>query len=185
VVIVRGAVGTGKSTAAAEIADELGGAVVASDRVRKWLAGLAPTERARGADLDALYAEGVTDQVYAAILERARPVLVSGRAAVLDATWARARYLEQALAFARDHRASCLLIETRCPREAALGRLAARAAGGNDPSDAGPERYDASVAALEEAPGWPAPWRTTIDTQPSDWKQTARAWVRGTLREAP
>ena len=44
-VLVGGIVGTGKSTAAAELADAAGAVVIASDRVRKRLAGLAPTER--------------------------------------------------------------------------------------------------------------------------------------------
>jgi len=123
----------------------------------------------------------MTDQVYAAILERAEPVVASGRAAVLDATWARARHLEQALAIARKRRVPCLLVETRCPREVALARLAARAAAGNDPSDAGPERYDASRAALEAASGWPDERQLAVDTEPDGWKGAARARVRAAL----
>lgn len=180
-ILVGGAVGTGKSTVAAELADALGGAVIASDRVRKHLAGLSPTDRVRGSEQDALYAEGVTDQVYEALLERADPVVGSGRAAVLDATWARRRYRARALRVAAERGLRPLFVETRCAREVALTRLSARMRAGRDPSDAGPERFDPSVAAFEAASEWPEDARVSIDTDRDGWKQELQTRVRRAL----
>ena len=176
-VLVCGAVGTGKSTAAAVIADALGGAVIASDRVRKRLAGLSPTERPRGAEQDVLYAEAMTDRVYAGLFERADPVSASGRAAVLDATWSRRRHREDALSFAGERGLRVLLVRTHCARDVALRRLAARAALGRDPSDAGPERFDASVAAFENESEWPAAARIEASTERDLWRQQLRAHI--------
>lgn len=174
-VLVAGAVGTGKSTVARAAREALRGATVASDRVRKRLAGLGPTERVRGAQQESLYAEETTERVYAALLERAAPILDSGRAAVLDATFSRRRHREQALRFAEARGAAALLVELRCDRDVALGRLAARAARGSDASDAGPERYDASVAAFEAPEEWPAEARLVVRTDLPDWTRALTA----------
>lgn len=177
VVLVCGAVGTGKSTAAAEVAGALRGVVVASDRVRKRLAGLAPTDRARGAAQDSLYAADTTDRVYAGLLDRARPVVGAGRVAVLDATWSLRAHRLQALAFAAECGAPALLVRTHCARDVAMRRLATRAALGRDPSDAGPERFDPSVAAFEPATEWPAQARVDVATERDLWRDELRAHV--------
>ena len=85
-VLVGGIVGTGKSTAAAELAEALGGVVIASDRVRKRQANLAPTAHASAGLDSGLYDPTRRERVYAGLLERAAPVLASGRSALLDAT---------------------------------------------------------------------------------------------------
>ncbi len=184
-VLVCGVVGTGKSTAAAEIADTLGGAVVSSDRVRKQLAGLPPTAHPSGAEQRALYARDTTVRVYARLLEHAAPVLGSGRAAVLDATWSLREDRAAALALAEERGVPVLLVEVRCARGVVLARLATRAASGRDPSDAGPERYDASVASFEAPDEWPAQRRLEIDTEPPGWKEALRSRVASALSESP
>lgn len=174
-VLVCGAVGTGKSSAAAEIAAVLGGVIIASDRVRKRIAGLAPTDRPRGAAQDALYAAQTTDDVYAGLLERASPVLDSGRTVVLDATWSRRAHRERALALAAERAIPVLLVRTHCARDVAMRRLATRAALGRDPSDAGPERFDPSVAAFEPATEWPSDARIDVATERDTWRDELRA----------
>jgi predicted kinase len=168
-VLVAGVVGTGKSTAAALLADRTGGAVIASDRVRKRLAGLAPT--ARGGAGAGLYSDAAREAVYAALLERAAPVLEGGRVAILDATYARARQRGAALAWARTHGVSTWIVETICSPETARARLARRAARDRDASDAGPERYPGSVAEFEAlSPSEGAAIRTIATDHPR-WRR--------------
>ncbi len=185
-ILVCGAVGTGKSTAAKEIADVACGVVIASDRVRKQLAGLAPTARPRGAAQDALYAAETTDRVYEGLLERAAPVIGSGRTVVLDATWSRRRHRDAARALASAHGLPTLLVRTHCARDVAMQRLATRAALGRDPSDAGPERFDPSVAAFEPLSEWPAAERIEIASDREGWRGQLRSrierWQAGTPR---
>jgi hypothetical protein len=149
--------------------------------VRKHLAGLSPTDRVRGSEQDAPYAEGVTDQVYEALLERADPVVGSGLAAVLDATWSRRRCRARALRVAAERGLRPLFVETRCAREVALARLSARMRAGRDPSDAGPERFDLSVSAFEAASEWPEDARLSIDTDRDGWKQELQTRLQRAL----
>jgi hypothetical protein len=173
-VLVGGIVGTGKSTAAAELAEALAGVVIASDRVRKHEAGLAPTQRA-GSGLDSgLYDPARREQVYAGLLERAAPVLASGRSALLDATWSRAADRERARAFAHAHGVRAFFVETRCSRSVALERLARRRAAASDASDAGPEFHARSVARFEPLREWPAADLRVVGTDREDWKRELR-----------
>jgi len=146
-VVVAGVVGTGKSTVAGRLADAVGGVVIASDRVRKALRGLEPTDR--GGAAAGLYAEGEKDAVYAALLDRAEPVLESGRVAVLDATYARERHRSAVLELASRYEVPMWILETRCDAETAIERLALRQASGRDPSDAGPALHARSGREFE------------------------------------
>jgi aminoglycoside phosphotransferase family enzyme/predicted kinase len=153
--VVCGSVGTGKSTVAEHVADLGEGVVISSDRTRKALAGLAPESRAHAHAGAALYADAATERVYAALLERAEPVLRSGRAAVLDATFAQAAQRDAARAFAARLGARAVLVEVTCAEDVARARVAQRAARGADPSDAGPELVAPSRARFEPPREWP------------------------------
>jgi aminoglycoside phosphotransferase family enzyme/predicted kinase len=170
--LVGGVVGTGKSTVAAELANHLDGVVIASDRVRKRLAGVSATTRLGAGWQRGAYAPEQTERVYSALLERARPVLVSGRAAILDATFARRAQRAQAAQLASELGVDVFFVEARCAAEVARERLARRAAAGRDPSDAGPELYDASAREFEPASEWPERSRASVLTDASDWRAT-------------
>lgn len=145
--LVAGVVGTGKSTVAAALADATGGVVIASDRVRKHLAGL-PVEDRSGA-AKGLYGDAAKDAVYAALLERAAPVLDGGRVAILDATFASRAHRDAAVAIARARGLCVTMLEIVCDPATARARLARRVRRGLGASDAGPGRYDRSVAEFE------------------------------------
>ena len=174
VVAVGGIVGTGKSTVAAALADATGGAVISSDRVRKRQAGLAPT--ARG-DAE-LYGAERTRRTYAGLLERALPVVRSGRPALLDATWASVRLRAPLRAFAAEHGLRAFFVETVCAASVARERLAARARAGTDPSDAGPDRYEPSAAGFEPPREWPAAARAQIATDHRSWRGDVESLAR-------
>jgi aminoglycoside phosphotransferase family enzyme/predicted kinase len=170
-VLVGGVVGTGKSTAARALAELGGGVVVSSDRVRKRLAGLAPTARPAGGRDEGLYAPQARERVYEALLARAAPLLASGRGAILDATWSRRADREKARALARAHAARCVFLETTCAPEVARARLAQREAAGRDPSDAGPEFLAVSAARFEPwAAGEPGA-HVALRTDRPEWRE--------------
>ncbi len=164
-IAVSGAVGSGKSSVAEELADRLDAVVIGSDRVRKRLWGAAPTDRLARGWGEGVYAPEQTDRTYEAMLERVEPVLGSGRPAILDATFSRARHRDRAFAAARRLGAEPFLVEVRCDPDVARERLARRAKAGDDPSDAGPEALDASLAAFEKI-DTPA---ALVDTTLPDW----------------
>ena len=101
--------------------------MVSSDRVRKVMAGIAPTARGDAA----LYTAAAVAGNYGEVLGRARAVLESGRGVILDATFSSLRRRQEAAELARSTGAALVFVETRCadprdPRGTARG--AARAA---------------------------------------------------------
>jgi hypothetical protein len=169
-VLVGGVVGTGKSTVAAALADELDGVVVASDRVRKRLAGVSPNARIGGAWQGGAYTAEFTERTYAGLLERARPVLESGRVAILDATFARRANRAAAAGLAAEVGVEAQFIEVSCRAELVRERLSLRAAAGTDPSDAGPEHYAESARAFEGPTEWPERSRAVVHTDRDGWR---------------
>jgi aminoglycoside phosphotransferase family enzyme/predicted kinase len=165
VVLVGGSVGTGKSTAAKALADGLQGVVISSDRVRKHLLRIAPTERADASS----YTPAQKARVYAELLPRAAAVIDSGRTAILDATWGRRQDREMVLRWARDRGVRAFFVEARCAGEVARERLRRRAAAADDASDADASLQRASASAFEPATEWPREARAAVATDEPDW----------------
>lgn len=176
VVLLAGVVGTGKSTVADRAAELTDSVIISSDRVRPRFADLFGID-----DPESLYAPRVKDAVYAGMLDRAEAVVASGRGVVLDATFSRAAWREAACAWARSHELPLVLVETRCPPPVVLARLEHRQAEGRDPSEAGPERYQASVAAFERIREPPSASHLVLHTERGDWEEDLREGLRRLL----
>ena len=185
VILMTGIVGTGKSTAANAIAEGLDAAVVvASDRVRKHLAGIAASDHG-GAEVDAgIYSQEFTQRVYTGLLERSEPVTNSGRVVVLDATFSSQDHRAQAVEFARARGLPVLIVETRSSRGRTIQRLEDRARDANDPSDAGPEFHAASVARFVPVEKPAEGDHIVVDTESPSWKRDLQARVRDWRRVA-
>jgi len=110
-VAVGGVIGSGKSTLAAALGAELAAPVVGSDRTRKALAGLAPTERGT----DDLYTPERKEATYVELLRRAEVVLGSGRTVIVDATFESPSWRRRAAHLARAAGARFAFIEASCP----------------------------------------------------------------------
>jgi len=149
VVAVTGVVGSGKSTLAAGLGRELAAPVVASDRVRKAIAGLAGSERGDAS----LYTPAAIDRNYREVLSRAADVLGSRRGVILDATFSSHHFRQEAGALARREGARFALIEIRCPDRAVLAaRLLERRRGGSV-SDATDVDLDRLLSGYEAVDG--------------------------------
>jgi aminoglycoside phosphotransferase family enzyme/predicted kinase len=169
-VILSGIVGTGKSSVAHAIAEEVGGVVVSSDRLRKRLAGLSAADHSRAGDSEGLYSRAATERVYRGLLERAEPITCSGRTAVLDATFSSASQREAARSAARALGVPLYIAETRCDPGVVVQRLTERATRRDDPSDAGPEFYGHSAAGFEPVREGEADAHLVVHTDAPDWR---------------
>jgi aminoglycoside phosphotransferase family enzyme/predicted kinase len=176
-VLVGGSVGTGKSSVANALAEATPAAVLASDRVRKTLAGLPPEAHAPAAAGAGLYTAAWSERTYAALLERATPALRSGRLVVLDATWSARAGRDRARALARRLGAAAWFVRVDCAEETALERVRRRAARGLDPSDAGPERVAPSRREFEPLDEWPRETRLELATGEPAWRDELRRLV--------
>ena len=188
VVAMAGVVGTGKSTAAQEVADSLDGtAVISSDRVRKRLAGRDPLDRTDAAVDAGIYAADVTQRVYRGLLDRAESVVGSGRVAVLDATFSSPDQRAGAAAFARARGVPFLIVETRCQEAGVRQRLEDRVRHGRDVSDAGPAFYAASVSRYVPVQAEEGD-HLVVDTESPSWRLDLRkqvqAWYRRSVHDS-
>jgi len=170
VFLVGGIIGSGKSTVARALADLNSAAIVASDRVRLSIDD--GTASAAGADWQqGRYAPEATGRVYEEMLVRAVAVVQSGRPVILDASWADAARRARARAWAAEQGAETVFVEVRCGRDETLVRLARRQREGTDPSEAGPELYDAFVASFEpvEEGEWAGDRHWQLETDRASW----------------
>jgi aminoglycoside phosphotransferase family enzyme/predicted kinase len=170
-VLTTGTVGSGKSTVARAAAEYLEGGLISSDRTRKRLAGLASDARRKAAPGEGLYTDEHTREVYRGLLERAEPVVLSGRVAVLDATFARESWRASARSWAERRGLPVLLLDVRCRRAVALERLAAREGDARRVSDAGPEFLDESLRRYETPDaGWKS-MQAVVRTDEESWRE--------------
>jgi len=86
-ILVGGLPGTGKSTVAGGVADELNAVLLRSDRVRKEDEQRDPRSSGAGEWEHGLYRPDATRHTYAILLRRARELLAFGENVVLDASW--------------------------------------------------------------------------------------------------
>ncbi len=172
ITITCGGVGCGKSTVASEFAEALPAVVVSSDHTRKRLAGMRDDDRsaAGGAPQTGLYSEARTEQVYRAMLERAGPIVDSGRNVILDASFSRAAQRDSVRHWAAGHGIAAQLLEVTCRETVALERLAKRERSGRDASDAGPALYRWSVANFQPPTEWPRESLIAIATDDPKWR---------------
>lgn len=162
-VLTGGLPATGKSVLARGLAEGAGFVYLASDEVRKELAGLTPTEPAAAALDEGIYTPEWTERVYAVCLERAEEALFQGRRVVVDATFqedARRRaYLEAAHAWG----VPAVLLVCEAPPEVVRERMARRS---REPgvSDADWAIYQAVAERWEEPEEAPTEAVVRIDT---------------------
>ncbi|MFC0038633.1 AAA family ATPase [Actinomadura rayongensis] len=155
-VLVGGLPGTGKTTLADGLAAELGATVLASDRVRKELAGLAPETSAATPYGTGLYTPESTRRTYAELAGRAARLLRHGETVVLDASWTSAEHRALAAETAKQAHADVVAIECRAPADVREGRLRDRRPGASD--------ADRDIARRMEARADPWPEAVPLDT---------------------
>ena len=117
-VVIGGLPGTGKTTLAAALGDELGWSVLRSDEMRKELAGLDPLEHVPAAYGEGLYEPDVTKSTYYALFFRAGQLLARGESVVVDASFSKTTWRDMAVALAADadcrsHRAPVPVVSRR------------------------------------------------------------------------
>jgi predicted kinase len=87
--------------------------------------------------------------VYGRLLSMAQEELKNGRSVILDATFSRQKWREEAVRLAQDLDANILFVECTCSRTAILDRLGRRRQGYDGQSDARPEHLPGFIAEFE------------------------------------
>jgi aminoglycoside phosphotransferase family enzyme/predicted kinase len=157
--LIGGLMGTGKSTLAQALGQELGWRIYSSDGARKRLLAGSAAETAQAAFGAGGYSAEWTERTYAALADAAASSLKAGHSVILDATWSSRAHREQVAAIAATHGAQAIFLECVCPRPVALDRLRGRwqakvsgALPSDSPSvasDGRPELHDAQAASWQ------------------------------------
>ena len=167
-VLVGGLPGTGKSTLARRLGERTGWAVLASDVMRKQLAGVSPSTPMAAPFGEGIYAPRVTEATYRELLASARRRLERGTSVIIDASWVAAGLRVEAMVTAEAAAAELCQLHCVAPAEVASARLAQRRP--HDASDA-----DVAIAATMAAGA--ASWSeaTIIDTSGATTASEAQA----------
>jgi len=149
-VVTFGLIGTGKSTLARSLSEELSCKVISSDEVRKEIMGVKPTAR-RYEEFDkGIYSPNITNVTYRELLNRGRRVIESGKTVILDASFSKREFREVVLHEARALGVIFYFVETKASEEAIRKRLIDRERGEKSISDARWEIFEKFKEGFEE-----------------------------------
>jgi aminoglycoside phosphotransferase family enzyme/predicted kinase len=150
-VVMTGLSGSGKTWMAQRIAADIDGLVVRSDIERKRLAGLQPLQSSNSPADGGLYTPQFNQLTYARLVDCMAHCLAGREHVVIDAASLRHGERELFMQLARTHAATLRIVHCQAPMAVLRQRLEARAAAGNDASEA-------TVALLDRQPGYQEPF---------------------------
>ncbi len=151
-VLISGLSGSGKSTVAASAGRITGGTVLASDLVRKELAGLDPAEPAPAEWHAGIYSGAWTARTYDRLLESASAQLDRGSTVVVDATFLDNAERERFVAAARARNVPAFIVWTELDNEIARERIERRALARQSPSDATFAIRERQIEQMQQSP---------------------------------
>jgi aminoglycoside phosphotransferase family enzyme/predicted kinase len=153
IVVMTGLAGSGKSTVARCLAEEVGGVTVRSDVERKRLYGIAPLEDSGGA----IYTAEATLRTYDRLASLAATIVAAQVPVVIDAACLRRHERQRLRDLAAQLEVPHQLISCQAPAEVLLARVRSRSVAATDVSEADEEvlrrqfEWHEALAADEEA----------------------------------
>jgi predicted kinase len=147
--ITTGLSGSGKSSVAAMLSESVGALRLRSDVERKRLHGLQALERASAEPGFGLYRAESTQRTYARLAELARAMLAGGQDVIVDAAFLARADREHFAELASDAGARFRILLCSAPLAVLRERIASRARGGSDASDADLAVLEAQLRARD------------------------------------
>jgi uncharacterized protein len=163
--VACGLVATGKSTVARLLSARTGFAVFDSDHVRKKLAGISPTTRAREGYQKGIYTREFTQHTYETLLKAADERLAAGQGVIIDATFSDPRHRNLVTDLASRHNVPLLFVECHTDENTIRQRLADRRKNEHEPSDATCAVYEQMRAEYRPLSEIPDSRHFEIDTE--------------------
>ncbi|HSN22521.1 MAG TPA: AAA family ATPase [Usitatibacter sp.] len=181
-ILMHGLSGSGKTSVAQRLLEAFGAVRVRSDVERKRRHGLEPAARSRSSPGAGLYTSREDRLTYARLAELASWVLASGYPAIVDATFLRRADRDAFRALASAAGASYTIADCVASDRALRARLARRASGGTDASEA-----DLAVLELQRSRAEPlardeAAHAVAFDTEDEEGMREACTAVARRLR---
>lgn len=148
---IMGRVGTGKSTIAGQLAQELDWPLYSSDQIRKTLAGFPVSKRTPQEQRSRVYSEQMTERTYGELFQQGFESATKSGAAVVDATFSRRKHRDLLVNQCRSTSTKLQLIELTTPDEQIRVRLRERERRSSEISDARLEDF-AELADAYDSP---------------------------------
>lgn len=171
--ITCGLSGSGKSTVAQHLVDEIGAVRIRSDVERKRLFGM-PADARSGAGLqEAIYTPEASERTYRRLASLAEAALRAGYTTVVDAAFLHRRQREPFIALARRLQVPCAILVVHAAEQVLAERITARQARAEDPSEATLEVLRHQLGQVE----WPTERESAcirVDTDSTDWAAALR-----------
>ena len=177
VVLFAGVTGTGKSTAAVDLARRWSMAYISSDVTRKSLAGIDLREHRYEPFMEGIYSSGSSELTYRAMREQAGEHLLQGESVVLDGTFRRAEERVRMVELAREIGAEAWIVECRLPEAEARRRLERRAERGDSVSDGRWSLFRQLLAQWDQVKEVPRERHLMLDTSGSE-EETMRSLLQ-------
>jgi aminoglycoside phosphotransferase family enzyme/predicted kinase len=152
-IVMHGLSGSGKSTVAARLAEQLGAIRMRSDVERKRLFGLKPLDKSAAAIPGGIYTREATERTYGRLHAMAREVLAAGFPVVLDATYLKRLERDAAREIAREGRWPCVVLSCQAAPDELRRRVTHRFASGADAAEADLRVLEQQFQWVEEITG--------------------------------
>ncbi|MFQ5788373.1 MAG: AAA family ATPase, partial [Thermodesulfobacteriota bacterium] len=149
-IVVFGLIGTGKSTLAKLLSRELTCEVVSSDRIRKEMLGIAPTERKYEEFERGIYSKNINERVYKEITRQGIQAVQSGKIVILDASFSKRKYRKLIINKAKSLDVPIFFIQAKASEKTIRGRLIKRQEVGKAISDGRWEIFDKFKEGFEQ-----------------------------------
>jgi len=149
-IVIFGLIGTGKSTLAKLLSRELRCEVISSDRIRKEMLGIAPTERKYEEFHSGVYSKNITERVYKEIARQGIQSVQSGKAMILDASFSKTKYRKLVINKAKSLDTPIFFIQAKAAEKAIRERLIKREEIGKAVSDGRLEIFEKFKEGFEQ-----------------------------------
>ena len=178
-VVMHGFSGSGKSTIARQLVEELGAVQVRSDVERKRMCGIDPFDAGRTVLSPRLYDQRTTEAVYERLGTLAATLVRAGTPVVIDACCLQQREREAFMSLAASLGVPALLVSVTASPAVLQSRIRTRRASGADPSDADTAVLARQVSAHQPLSEAELARALVVDSEtPVDGRQLAAGVVR-------
>jgi len=145
-----GLIGSGKSTFAELLSEELSCEIVSSDISRKRLSGIPAKERKYEEYDSGIYSKDITERTYRELFDRAEEITKNGRLVILDASFSKRKWRESLIERANSLDIPLCFLQTHTPKDVIEQRLLKREQQGSSVSDGRLEILDRFISEFEE-----------------------------------
>lgn len=180
VIGLTGMVGSGKSALAKRLHNSFGWEWLASDQIRKEIAGVPLFERPDPETRKKLYTREMTDSTYATMIETGSRMIDLGKTVILDATFSSKHHRDLLADLSMNKETGYFLLETYAPEEVLKERLQRRDTHDDEMSDARLEDFEMLLKRYKSPSEIPSHRKIKIDTSGTHFESVLTA-IRGVI----